>query len=139
MSARHPVVLRWEEDLKKAFDEIDHALEARYGDQYPLRPSRPAQGTTANPEDDGLFNVGASFTPGYGSKLGRGYVINVHMSTWARVPADRQELIEEEVAALLRERLPALFPGRDLRVDRDGHVFKITGDLSITSAQAKKP
>lgn len=131
MSARHPAVLQWEADLKQAFDAIDRELEERYGDQYPLHPNRPARGATANPEDDGLFNVGASFTPGYGSQHGRGYVINVRMSTLARVPAGMQDRIEDEVAVLLRERLPALFPGRDLRVERDGHAFKITGDLSV--------
>jgi hypothetical protein len=131
MSARHPAVLKWEEDLKQAFDGIDRELEEKYGHEYPLHPNRPAPGVTANPEDDGLFNVGASFTPGYGSRLGRGYVINIRMATLARVPADVQEQIEDEVAAMLRDRLPAIFPGRDLRVDRDGHVFKLTGDLSV--------
>ena len=53
------------------------------------------------------------------------------MVTLARVPADVQEQMENEVAVMLRERLPSIFPGRDLRVERDGHVFKITGDLSV--------
>lgn len=129
--SRHPLVIAWEEKLKRVFDEIDHELEERYGDRYPLHPNRPTRGETANPEDDGLFNVGASFTAGYGSQRGRGYVVSVRMVTLARVPADVQEQMENEVAVMLRERLPSIFPGRDLRVDRDGHVFKITGDLSV--------
>lgn len=129
--SRHPLVIAWEEKLKRVFDEIDHELENRYGDRYPLHPNRPTRGETANPEDDGLFNVGASFTAGYGSQRGRGYVVSVRMVTLARVPADVQEQMENEVAVMLRERLPSIFPGRDLRVERDGHVFKITGDLSV--------
>lgn len=129
--SRHPLVIAWEEKLKRVFDEIDHELEERYGDRYPLHPNRPTRGETANPEDDGLFNVGASFTAGYGSQRGRGYVVSVRMVTLARVPADVQEQMENEVAVMLRERLPSIFPGRDLRVERDGHVFKITGDLSV--------
>jgi hypothetical protein len=131
MSARHPSVLVWEDKLKQAFDEIDAELEEQYGDRYPLHPNRPPLGTTANPEDDGLFNVGASFTAGYGSEHGRGYVINVRMATLVRVPPDVQEVMEVQVAEMLRARLPSFFPGRELRVERDGHVFKITGDLSV--------
>jgi hypothetical protein len=129
--SRHPRAVAWEETLKRVFDEIDHALEARYGDRYPLHPNRPVQGATANPEDDGLFNVGAAFSAGYGSDWGRGYVVNVRMVTLSRVTAEVQEQMEDEVASMLRERLPGVFPGRDLRVERDGHVFKITGDLSL--------
>ncbi|HMO51669.1 MAG TPA: hypothetical protein PKE26_10695 [Kiritimatiellia bacterium] len=129
--ARHPLVIAWEENLKRIFDDIDHELEAEYGDRYPLHPNRPPQGATANPEDDGLFNIGASFTAGYGSEHGRGYILNVRMVTLARVPADVQAYMEDRVVERLRERLPAIFPGKDLRVERDGHVFKITGDLSV--------
>ncbi len=131
MSARHPAVLKWEQDLKRIFDGIDHELEERYGADYALRPNRPERGATANPEDDGLFNVGASFSAGYGSKRGRGYIISVRMATINRIPPPVQDHMEEEVAAMLRARLPEAFPGRDLRVERDGHVFKITGDLRL--------
>lgn len=129
--SRHPLVIAWEEKLKLVFDEIDHELEERYGDRYPLHPNRPARGETANPEDDGLFNVGASFTAGYGSQHGRGYIVSARMVTLARVPPEIQEMLETKVADMLRERLPSIFPGRDLRVERDGHVFKIAGDLSV--------
>lgn len=131
VSSRHPKVVAWEDKLKTVFDEIDRELEARYGDHYPLHPNRPPRGTTANPEDDGLFNVGASFSAGYGSQHGRGYIIRVRMVTLARVPTDLQTQMEDEVVARLRERLPEIFPGRFLAVQRDGHVFKITGDLSL--------
>lgn len=129
--ARHPRAVAWEEKLKEVFDDIDHELEDAYGDRYNLHPSRPTRGETGNPESDGLFNVGASFSAGYGSEHGRGYVISVRMVTLDRVPPGFQEEIEDRVVAMLRDRLPAHFPGRDLRVERDGHVFKITGDLSL--------
>jgi len=128
---RHPKVIAWEENLKRVFDQIDHALEDKYGQQYQLHPSRPVRGATSNPEADGLFNVGASFTPGYGSASGRGYVVEVLMITLEFVPPEVQEQMENEVADMLRQSLPQYFPGRDLSVDRDGHVFKITGDLSV--------
>lgn len=131
MSLRHPRVIAWEAKLKRIFDQIDQTLEDRYGRRYPLHPARPPRGSTSNPEADGLFNIGASFTPGFGSKSGRGYVVDVRMMTLAGVPRDVQEKMEDEVAELLRSMLPEHFPGRDLRVARDGHVFKITGDLRI--------
>ncbi len=130
--ARHPKAVAWEATLKQIFDQIDHELEERYGDQYPLHPNRPSHGETINPEDSGLFNIGASFTPGFGSQTGRGYVVNVRMVTLARVPLEVQDYMEEQVVGMLRERLPAVFPGRDLTIERDGHTFKITGDLSLT-------
>jgi hypothetical protein len=121
----------WEKRLKAVFDEIDHEMEDRYGDKYPLHPSRAERGETANPSADGLFNVGAAFSAGFGSEHGRGYVVSIRLSTLSRVPADVMEQIEEEIVVLLREKLPGAFPDRDLRVKRDGHSFKIIGDLSL--------
>lgn len=128
---RHPKVIEWEEKLKRVFDDIDHALEEKYRGHYTLHPARPPQGATSNPESDGLFNVGAAFSPGYGSEAGPGYIVEVRMATLEQVPADLMERIEEEVVQMLRERLPRAFPGQDLRVSRDGPVFKIHGDLSL--------
>jgi len=51
--------------------------------------------------------------------------------TLEAVPPDERARIEEEAASLLREGLARAFPGRDLRVDRDGNGFKIHGDLSL--------
>ena len=44
--------------------------------------------------------------------------------------ADRRA-IEDDAADLLRAALAEAFPGRDLRVERDGSVLKILGDLSL--------
>lgn len=128
---RHYKALAWEEKLKAVFDEIDRDLEARYGGRYPLHPARPAEGETANPEESGLFNVGAAFTAGLGSEHGRGYVVEVRMATLVHVPEEVRREIEEAVAEQLRQRLPQAFPGAELRVERDVSGFKIFGDLSL--------
>lgn len=131
MSFRDPRVEEWEDRLKDVFDQIDHELEESYGDSFDLHPARPERGTTANPQADGLFNVGATFSAGYGTVTGRGYVVRVQMSTLEKVPELIREQIRNEVAERLRQMLPDSFPGKDLRVVREGFVYKITGDLSF--------
>jgi hypothetical protein len=121
----------FEDSLHSVLSEIDGALEERWGARWPLHPARPPRGTAANPQYDGLFRVTAAFSAGFGSRLGPGYLFRVEMSTLADVPAAEREAIEAEAAALLREGLARAFPGRDLRVDRDGPVLKIHGDLSL--------
>lgn len=128
---RHPKALSWEAKLKAIFDRIDADLEARYGGHFHLRANRPAAGETANPEHDGLFNVGASFTAGFGSKLGRGYLVEMQMATTSRVTDAVRESILDEVAQRLREALPEAFPGKALQISREGSTYKIHGDLSL--------
>jgi len=111
--------------------EIDHELERKYDNLYPLHPARPEHGSTTNPLQDGLFSVGTAFTPGYGSEHGRGYIVRIQMATLSQVPETTRQDIEEDVVRMIEERLPAAFPGKDLRVERDGHVYKICGDLSL--------
>jgi len=131
MSARHPKALAWERRLKRVFDGIDAELEAAYGDRYPLHPVRARRGRTADPAHDGLFDLGAAFSAGYGSEHGAGYIVRLRLATLARVPDSVIEEIEDFVVERLRAELPAAFPGRDLDVSRDGPVFKIHGDLSL--------
>lgn len=128
---RHPQVMKWEARLKQVFDEIDHFLEEKYGGQYPLHPARQEVGTAANPEEDGLFDVGAAFTAGFGSEYGPGYVVEIRMATLNAVPRDVYQQIETEVVALLGAKLPQAFPGQPLTVVKDGPVIKIRGDLSL--------
>ena len=130
---RHAKAVAWEEQLKQVFDSIDHQLEEEYGARYSLHPSRKQRGSTSNPEADGLFNIGAVFTPGFGSQHGPGYVVEVQMATLSRVADEVREEIEERVVALLREGLKTAFPGRTLDVSRDGGVYKIHGDLKLGS------
>ena len=127
----HPKMIEFDERLKKLFDEVDNYIEDLYGDRYPLHPVRPGRGETANPEADGLFNVGANFTPGFGSELGRGYIISVSMSTLEKVDRDVRREIYEAAAKKVSELLPLHFPERELAVRRDGNNFKIQGDFSL--------
>ena len=126
---RYHEVEEWESKLKKVFDSVDDQLEEKYGRKYPLHPARPNRGSTSSKAHDGLFNVGASSSAGYGSSRGPGYVIEVRMVTLTRVPQYIRDQIEEEAVQRLREELPKAFPGRELKVERDGPVYKIRGDL----------
>jgi len=123
--------MEFDDRMKKLFDEVDDFIEDKYGSYYSLHTVRPARGETANPEADGLFNVGVIFTPGYGSELGRGYLIDVSMSTPEKVDEDIRREIYEAVANKVRELLPIHFPERELTVRRDRNHFKIQGDFTL--------
>ena len=127
----HPKTVEFDERLKKLFDEVDDYIEDRYGERYVLHPVRPVRGETSNPEADGLFNVGANFTPGYGSELGRGYLIDVSMSTLEKVDEGVRREIYEAATEKVKELLPLHFPERELTVKRDKNHFKIQGDFSL--------
>ena len=124
-------MVEFDNRLKTLFDEVDHYIEDLYGDRYALHPVRPARGQTANPQSDGLFNIGADFTPGFGSELGRGYLINVDMSTLEEVDGNVRREIYEAAVEKVRELLPLHFPERELTVNRDRNHFKIQGDFSL--------
>lgn len=131
MSMRHAKALAWERRLKRLFDKVDDFLEDEYGGQYPLHPSRPERGATSDKEADGLFNIGASFSAGFGSEFGKGYVIDVRMSTLEHIPAEVREKVYGSAIEKIRNLLPKYFPGRNLAVRKDGSLFKITGDMSL--------
>lgn len=131
---RHPRAEAFEQRIKEVFDRIDGELEATYGTRFALHPARPAHRETGNPELDGLFNVGAAFSAGFGSRHGSGYVVEIRMATLDQVPPMIREEIERTVVRRLRDGLREAFPGRHLAVKRDGHVFKITGNLFLGSA-----
>ncbi len=128
---RHPKIVEWEEKLKKVFDEIDDYLEETYGSTYTLHPSRPPRGKTANKEHDGLFNIGASFSAGYGSEYGRGYVVDIDTVTLDHVPREVERQIERDVLEKLKKELPKYFPGTNIEIHKDGPVIKIHGDLRL--------
>ena len=128
---RHRKAIEWEQRLKAAFDEIDVELEHDYGDRFSLHPSRSPEGRTSNPESDGLFNVGASYSAGFGSALGAGYVVSIRLSTLESVPSELKIELRERVQEMLRERLPYVFPGKSLEVALEGHHLRIVGDLSL--------
>jgi hypothetical protein len=122
---------KFDKKLKNLFDEVDDHLEEKYGDRYPLHPRRARRGMTSNKAHDGLFNVGAAFSAGFGSEHGRGYVLDIDMVTLKDVPGTVEEEIENEAVDFIRRSLPRYFPDRDLRVERDGRTFKIIGDLRL--------
>ncbi len=125
----HPGIQEWERKLKVVFDEIDDYLEDIYGGRYKLHPARPARGKTANKGHDGLFNVGATFSAGFGSKYGRGYVVEVDMVTLESVPREVQMNSEADVMRLLREKIDTYMPEQRVSIDKDGNVIKIYGDF----------
>ena len=127
----HPKLIEFDDRLKELFDEVDHYIEDLYGDRYLLHPMRPGRGETADPQMDGLFNIGADFTPGYGSQLGRGYLIDVTMSTLQDVDEGVRREIYEAVVEKVKELLPLRFPERELVVRQDGNHFKIQGDFGL--------
>ena len=128
---RHAKAKQWEKRLKAVFDEIDTELENMYGDRFELHPARPGQGATSNPEMDGLFNVGASYSAGFGSRFGPGYVVDIRLSTLKKIPEALRDELRDRVQALLTEKLPLAFPGKELRVDRERKHLRIHGDLSL--------
>ena len=121
----------FEERLDSVLADVDRALEERWAGRWPLHPSRPAAGEAANPRYDGIIRVTAAFTAGFGSEKGPGYLLRVEPATLENVPAADRAALEDEAASLLREGLAAAFPGRDLRVERDGGPYKVFGDLSL--------
>jgi hypothetical protein len=129
----HPKMNEFLARFKAMFDQIDGELEDRHGKLYSLHPSRPEQGSTSNPQADGLFTIGADFTPGYGSDLGRGYVLDIYMATLERVSPTDRERIMAEVVNRVRDLLPTFFPERNLEIRADGSGFKIVGDFSLGS------
>lgn len=128
---RHHKAKAWELKLKSVFDEIDGILEAEYRGQFERHPARPAEGVTSNPEMDGLFNVGASYSAGFGSEYGPGYVVDIRISTLSRVPKETKLVIRDKVQRLLREKLPLALPDNELHVDKERSHLRLHGDLSL--------
>lgn len=129
----HHKQVELEKNMKLMFDEIDDIMEDRYHENWILHPNRQKRGECANKEADGLFNVGVSFSPGYGTTYGRGYVIDISISTLEHIPFNIKSQLYSEVATLITERLPRFFPERKLEVVKDGAVYKIIGDFSLGS------
>ena len=79
----HPKQEELEERMALLCQELDNHLEDIYGDRYKIHPNRLKRGQGSNPSFDGLFSTSMAFTLGYGSKFGRGYIVNVEVSTTA--------------------------------------------------------
>jgi len=127
----HPKLIAWDRTMKQMLDRIDHVLENRYGHHWKLRHNRPRRGETSNPQADGLFDVDVIFTPGYRSRHGRGYLVEIIVATDQQVTVEERAEIELLVLRLLREYLPEYFPGRELEVVREGAKYKIVGNFKL--------
>jgi len=128
---QHWKTREFEETMKAMLDEVDAELERRYGETYPLHPARAEAGETTDRAQSGLFTVGALFSPGYGTEVGRGYILDVQIATLRDVPDEIEEEIDGVAASLIQDILPRYFPDRDLSVTREGRYYKIHGDLSL--------
>jgi hypothetical protein len=128
-------VKQWERQFAGIMHKLDGQFEVRYGEKYPLHSAKPERGSTTNPRHSGLFSISGKFSTGFRSKYGPGYVLEVRISTLAKVPDGEQRRIEDEVAAKLRELLARDFPDMDLSVERDGRAYTIFGDLSLGTLQ----
>ena len=134
---RHQKLLKLEHLIKIMFDEIDDCLEDKYGEEYQLHPNRPKRGTTSSKEMDGLFNVGADFSSGYGSDLGRGYVVRIRMSTLDHVPESIKKSIRIDTENFVRIKLKETFPHQELCLEHDGSQLKIVGDFRLGLASTE--
>ena len=128
---RHRKAIEWEKKLQGVFEQIDIALEEEFRGRFMLHPARAEHGSTSNREMDGLFNVGASYSAGFGSRFGAGYVVDIRVSTLQRVPLPFKKELREQVQAMLSERLPIAFPGKNLTVSKELRHLRIHGDLSF--------
>jgi hypothetical protein len=130
----HPKLVRFTARLEALFREVDEILEDEWGGSFSLHPNRPARGSTANPEMDGLFEIAPDFTAGIGSEKGRGYIVSFRTATLEKVSPGEFEFLMEQAAALIAAKLPAWFPERKMELVRDGKRFKIIGDFSLGEA-----
>ncbi len=133
MPARHPKQAKIEKSMRLLCNSLDTYLEDKYGEAYPLHPNRAERGKTGSVAYDGLFSTGTKFTLGYGSKSGRGYLIDIEIVTLEKVTKENRAKIEHDAIAFLKEKLPHYFPERELDIIQEGNVFKIVGDFSLGS------
>ena len=128
---RHPKFIKWEKNLKRIIDNLDDILEDKYGDRFQLHPARSPRGKTSSKAQDGLFDIVANYSLGIGSKHGKGYIVDIHMSTLKHIPFEIRQEIDEIILITLREKLPECFPGKNLNVAKEANVIKIYGDLNL--------
>src|SRR5690554_2491659 len=121
-----------EKRLRLLFDELDDYLEDKFKGSYDLHPNRLPRGKAARVAYDGLFSTGTKFTLGIGSEYGRGYLVDVEVSTLEKVDPEMRSAIDQAAFDFLKENLPKHFPKRDLKVVKDGQLYKIIGDFSLS-------
>ena len=118
--------------LHAALEAVDAELERRYGARYDLHPARLPHGAAAMRQYDGLFEVTAGFSAGFGSEYGPGYSLMLRVITLEDVPPAERAVFEAEAVELLQHQLRTAFPERNMKIVRDVHGLKIIGDLKLT-------
>ncbi len=127
----HPKQEELENKLSLLCQKLDNHLEDLYGDHYSIHPNRMKRGQGSNPSFDGLFSTSLAFTLGYGSKYGRGYVVDIDIRTLDRVSQYDTVKIKAEAFSFIRDNLKEVIPEHELDIVQDGDLMKIVGDFSL--------
>ncbi len=127
----HPKQEELEKKMSLLCQMLDNHLEDIYGDHYSLHPNRMKRGQGSNPSFDGLFSTSLAFTLGYGSKYGRGYVVNIEIRTLERVSQYEIAKINAEAFTFISQNLKEAIPEHELDIVHDGNLMKIVGDFSL--------
>lgn len=127
----HPKQEELEMHMTELCKALDNHLEDLFGDTYKLHPNRMKRGSGANPSFDGLFSTSCAFTLGFGTKTGRGYVVNIDIRTLDRVSPEAKQEIQDRAFDFIAENLKTFFPERSLVVVRENNLLKIVGDFSL--------
>ncbi len=124
-----------QEKLEEQFAElekgIDGHLEDMFGDRLSLHPSRMPRGKGSNPIYDGLFSATIVFSMGYGTQYGRGYIVNVGVSTLDMIDPELKDQIMNEAFHYTSEHYMDYLPDRKIQVVRDMGLIKLIGDFSL--------
>ena len=127
----HPKQEELENELARLCANLDNYLEDKYGKKYRIHPNRLKRGAGSNPRFDGLFSTSIAFSLGYGSKTGRGYIVEVDIRTLDKVAEEDKKEINEEAFNYIKRNLKLCLPERELDIVKDGSVMKIVGDFSL--------
>ena len=127
----HPKQEELENKLSLLCQALDNHLEDKFGEHYKVHPNRLKRGQAANPTFDGLFSTSLAFTLGYGSKYGRGYVMNVEIRTLDKVSQYDSTKIQAEAFSFISQNLKKFLPDQDLKIVQDGNLMKVVGDFSL--------
>ena len=127
----HPKQEELEDRMSLLCQELDNHLEDVFGTRYTIHPNRLKRGQGSNPIYDGLFSTSMAFTLGYGSKYGRGYVMNVEIRTLDRVSQYDMADIKADAFSFVRQNLKTYIPEHELDIVQDGPVMKVIGDFNL--------
>ena len=127
----HPKQEELENELANLCRNLDNYLEDKYGQKYRIHPNRLKRGAGSNPRFDGLFSTSIAFSLGYGSKSGRGYIVEVDIRTLDRVTEEDRKKILEDAFDYIKGNLKIYLPERELDIVKDGEIMKIVGDFSL--------